>query len=124
MYLGYQNNKIVLVANTRAELENAPCIKFDEIVETDKEYALYNGEYLLKEEVEQAEQAKATEARIAELKQLLADTDYKAIKYAEGLISDEEYAETKAQRQAWRDEINELQGEEIEETTIVSEEAE
>ena len=47
--------------------------------------------------------------RIAELKQLLADTDYKAIKYGEGLLTDEQYAETKAQRQAWRDEINELE---------------
>ena len=46
--------------------------------------------------------------RIYELKKLLADTDYKAIKYAEGLISEEEYAETKAQRQAWRDELNTL----------------
>ena len=110
MYLGYQENRIVLVAETREELENSTCIKFDRIEETDKEYTLYNGEYLLKEEVEKIEQAKATESRIAELKQLLADTDYKAIKYAEGLISEEEYAETKEQRQAWRDEINNLQG--------------
>lgn len=49
--------------------------------------------------------------RIAELKQHLADTDYKAIKYAEGLISAEDYAEMKAQRQAWRDEINKLEHE-------------
>lgn len=47
--------------------------------------------------------------QIAILKQQLADTDYKAIKYAEGLISAEDYAETKAQRQGWRDEINELE---------------
>lgn len=48
--------------------------------------------------------------RINELKRLLAETDYKAIKYAEGVITAEEYAETKAQRQAWRDEINEIEG--------------
>lgn len=48
--------------------------------------------------------------QIAILKQRLADTDYKAIKYAEGLISAEDYAETKAQRQGWRDEINALGG--------------
>lgn len=52
------------------------------------------------------------EEQIAGLKQNLADTDYKAIKYAEGLISDEDYAETKALRQAWRDEINRLESEE------------
>lgn len=49
------------------------------------------------------------EAEITELKKKLADTDYKAIKYTEGEISEDEYAETKAQRQAWRDRINELE---------------
>ena len=51
----------------------------------------------------------AVEARIVELKELLAATDYQAIKYAEGVVSDEEYAPIKAQRQAWRDEINALE---------------
>ena len=49
------------------------------------------------------------EQEIAELKAKLEATDYQAIKYAEGLLSDEEYAEMKAQRQAWRDRINELE---------------
>lgn len=52
----------------------------------------------------------AYRARIAELKKLLMDSDYKAIKYAEGAISEAEYTITKAQRQAWRDEINTLEG--------------
>ena len=47
--------------------------------------------------------------RIAELKSLLAATDYQAIKYAEGQLSASEYAEMKKQRQAWRDEINLLE---------------
>lgn len=47
--------------------------------------------------------------RINELKQLLTDSDYKAIKFAEGQMTEEEYAPIKAQRQAWRDEINELE---------------
>lgn len=47
---------------------------------------------------------------IMKLKGNLMETDYKAIKYAEGLISVEDYAPIKAQRQAWRDEINELEG--------------
>lgn len=51
------------------------------------------------------------ECKIAELKHKLEETDYKAIKYAEGLISEEEYSETKAQRQSWRDEINKLEQE-------------
>lgn len=49
-------------------------------------------------------------ARIDELRTLLAESDYKAIKFAEGWITSEDYASTKAQRQAWRDEINELEG--------------
>lgn len=51
----------------------------------------------------------AANREIAELKAKLSETDYKAIKYAEGVITAEEYAETKAQRQAWRDRINELE---------------
>lgn len=49
--------------------------------------------------------------RIAELKRNLANTDYQAIKYAEGLLREEEYAPIKAQRQSWRDEINRLEKE-------------
>lgn len=47
---------------------------------------------------------------IEELKQKLKDTDYQAIKFAEGFYSIEEYAPIKAQRQSWRDRINELEG--------------
>lgn len=56
-------------------------------------------------------QEQVTQNRIAELKNLLAETDYQAIKYAEGHISESDYSEIKAQRQAWRDEINELETE-------------
>lgn len=49
--------------------------------------------------------------KIHELKFKLAETDYQAIKFAEGLITESDYAEVKAQRQAWRDEINELEKE-------------
>jgi murein L,D-transpeptidase YcbB/YkuD len=48
-------------------------------------------------------------ARVNGLKQALAGTDYKALKASEGIISADEYAPTKTQRQAWRDEINELE---------------
>ena len=47
--------------------------------------------------------------KIGELKRNLNKTDYQAIKYAEGLISEEEYAIIKTQRQAWRKEINTLE---------------
>ena len=46
---------------------------------------------------------------IFELKEELNRTDYKAIKYAEGVLTDEEYQETGIQRQVWRKRINELE---------------
>ena len=49
------------------------------------------------------------EGRLNALHQLLCNTDYKAIKHSEGVITEDDYAETKAQRQAWRVEINELE---------------
>ncbi|MGL5513617.1 MAG: hypothetical protein ACRDBM_10350 [Sporomusa sp.] len=51
------------------------------------------------------------QARANAVRQLLINTDYQAIKASEGMISEAEYAETKAQRQAWRDEINALEAE-------------
>ena len=51
----------------------------------------------------------AAEREISELKAKLRDTDYQAIKYAEGAMSLVEYAETKALRQAWRERINVLE---------------
>ena len=51
----------------------------------------------------------AVEARISELKSFLAATDYQAIKYAEGELTEEEYLPIKEQRASWRKEINELE---------------
>lgn len=56
-------------------------------------------------------QKENSQVRIQELKGFLANTDYKAIKYAEGLITEKEYTEIKAQRQEWREEINRLEEE-------------
>ena len=47
--------------------------------------------------------------KIAELKTNLRKTDYKAIKFAEWEITNEEYAPIREQRRAWRLEINELE---------------
>lgn len=48
-------------------------------------------------------------AEIVSLKSLLADTDYKALKHADGVMSDEEYEPVKAQREEWRRLINEYE---------------
>lgn len=49
------------------------------------------------------------EAQIKDYKELLSNSDYKALKYMEGYLTDEEYAETKLQRQEWRNKINDLE---------------
>ena len=46
---------------------------------------------------------------ISELKAKLAATDYQAIKFAEGWITADDYAPTKALRNSWRARINELE---------------
>lgn len=46
---------------------------------------------------------------IQQLKKALSDTDYKAIKYAEGQISEEDYSAIRTERQGYRDRINELE---------------
>lgn len=46
---------------------------------------------------------------IQQLKKQLSDTDYKAIKYAEGQISESEYSAIRELRQGYRDRINELE---------------
>ena len=47
--------------------------------------------------------------RIAALRHNLISTDYQAIKYSEGEMTEEEYAPIKEQRRQWRREINELE---------------
>ena len=49
------------------------------------------------------------QSEIAELKKYLSDTDYKAIKFAEGEITESDYREDKSQRHDARTRINELE---------------
>lgn len=65
MFLGYQNDKIAFVAETREELENMPCVTLDKIDETDKTYFLHNGEYVFEVPVaEQNEEIRATREQL------------------------------------------------------------
>lgn len=48
-------------------------------------------------------------AEITALKGLLSDTDYKALKHADGVISHEDYEPIKRQREEWRKLINEYE---------------
>ena len=49
------------------------------------------------------------EGEIRGLQQLLAATDYKALKHADGALTDAEYESTRAQRAEYREKISELQ---------------
>lgn len=62
------------------------------------------------EEAEIPVNMEGADGEIEALKQKLSDTDYMAIKYAEGWLTAEDYAATKTQRQRWRKRINELGG--------------
>ena len=48
-------------------------------------------------------------SKIKHLKNKLCATDYKTLKYTEGELAEQEFLPIKAQRQAWRDEINRLE---------------
>lgn len=62
--------------------------------------------------LDRTEEDTEREQRIAALKEQLAETDYKAIKFAEGWIDEVDYIPIKYERQRIRDEINRLEGKE------------
>lgn len=55
------------------------------------------------------------DGEINALKNLLSQTDYQALKFSEGELSEDEYAPVKEKRQQYRDRINELESMEPEE---------
>lgn len=113
MFLGYQKDKIVLTANTREELEHAPCMTFDKIEESDVEYTLYNGEYLTAEEVETKQKEEHRKELIAELDalDLKCIRALRAIQAGTGTAADtERLAELEEQAEQIRQQIQDLQG--------------
>lgn len=59
--------------------------------------------------LEYNQEQKEQYARLAALKELLSGSDYKALKYSDGVLSEEEYAPVRVERQLWRNEINEIE---------------
>ena len=108
MFVGYQNEKIMFIADTQEELENLPCVVLDKIEETSDEYVLHNGEYLLKSEAESLQNQEEIEKQIEELQKYLDDTDWYVARYSETGVEIPE--EVKAERQKAREEISELRG--------------
>lgn len=72
---------------------------------------------LTAEDMEREAARAAEEERLRKMSEIdaikaeLAESDYKALKYAEGWLTEDEYAPVKAQRQALRGKINELETE-------------
>ena len=81
---------------------------------TDTEVSEVNGQVYLKgyapKKTESMILIEQYQSEIIELKKYLSDTDYKAIKFAEGELSEEAYREDKSQRHDARARINELEG--------------
>ena len=90
--LGWQDNTVAITDTEVSELNGWTYLKG---------YAPQKTESMILVEQYQAE--------IIELKKYLSDTDYKAIKYAEGEITESDYQEVKSQRHDARVRINELE---------------
>ena len=90
--LGWQNNTVAITDTEASEING--CVYL-------KGYAPHKTESMILIEQYQSE--------IIELKKYLSDTDYKAIKYAEGEITESDYQEVKSQRHDARVRINELE---------------
>ena len=83
-------------------------LTFDDIQQSDKDF-----KYYLKDQCPMKSdddlQKEAYQQEIISLKKQLSDTDYKAIKFAEGELSESDYQEVKLQRHDARVRINELE---------------
>lgn len=76
MFLGYQKEIIAMIGSTREELEKNERCKFDRIEETDKEYFLYQGNYVceipLEEQVAEMDRLRS-EAYVKEVDTKMAE---------------------------------------------------
>ena len=90
--LGWQDNHVLITDTEVSEVNGWTYLKG---------YAPHKTESMILIEQYQSE--------IVELKKYLSDTDYKAIKFAEGEITESDYQEDKSQRHDARVRINELE---------------
>ena len=101
----YTDGQIITKAEYKACANwiNANGNKFDIVANGDGTYTVR--EIVIPEPTEE----ERTQARIAELKKLLADADYWTSKRVDGEYTEEEWAGKVAIRKAWREEINQLE---------------
>ena len=101
------------LTRVKAEYPNCTCfVGYDEpdFIEFVAKNKLYVDGHYVERPPYVPTQEEINAGKIAELKQKLAETDYKCLKYVDGAISDEEYAEVRAYRTELRRKINELEG--------------
>lgn len=67
------------------------------------------GEYYEVVEIPAPTEAETNAVKIAQLKAELSATDYKCLKYVDGALTEEEYAEVKKYRASLREQINQLE---------------
>lgn len=94
--------------NLKAPLSSAEEVNYIAISQEEFERLTYVEPY---SPTEEQIQIQTKRARIAELKSKLRETDYVALKLAEGETTKEEYADVFANRVAWRAEINQIEEE-------------
>lgn len=94
----------VIEFNEETQQEEAKLIEHPQVTET-----YFTCDLIPKFRSEEELVKQRAKARIIRLKEELGKTDYQAIKFAEGWLTEEEYAPIKAQRQAYRVEINQLE---------------
>lgn len=100
-------NGTLITGYSLEAVEGAPCVEIDNPSTIKLGIDTFEGGVIISKVVP-TEITK--QKRINELKALLSETDYMCLKHADGELTDEEYAIVKAQRHAWREEINELEG--------------
>jgi hypothetical protein len=115
VYLAKKNGVIIHHTDKDA-MQDMDGISNPDLTVTDEEFdtagglaRIIDGEIVLGKTAAEV-QAEQSEERIRVLKGLLADTDYIAVKIAEGAASTSDYADKITQRQAWRQEIQTLEG--------------
>lgn len=94
------------------------------VIRGSKEQGLWWGVEKIPEKTQDELDLEAAERQEQELLQKLRDTDYVAIKIAEGAVAEDEqqrYEEIKAQRAEWRDQVNALRASQQTLTAKISE---
>jgi hypothetical protein len=103
-------NYIVDKNNILIEYHEIPFDKTKPFIEVPNNISLHVGlDKVVNGELISADEIVKNQNRILELKDALAKTDYLCLKFADGAISEEEYAPIRVLRQSYRDQINELE---------------